>query len=649
MKKEEKSVVLIDCGANIGASILYFREKLGKKLLKAYAFECDPINVKTLHTVFEDNEDVVIFNNGVWTENKKEKMYLERWADNDNKFAAHSASSLIPGKSNAANDGWFPNYQFEVSLIDLAEWIKKNLDNSTYNILKVDIEGAEYFLIPHLIRDPRVLELVDEWKIEITEPARFTNRFIKEEDRDNLVSTCERVLKNKFSNWTEDLKSFSDKIRNELMPQKTGFSYRDVCLSDESYKPTVDPVEIFNSVDVDRLVNNFHIKGVTKSQSEDSALLSFLRSLIRKLFYRYGERINFKSSEEMIGRLDFLIDSAQKLHPPGTVYQMWGNPLGKDEWRSEVLMCALDYLFKFDHDIFSEFYEKNKSSFINHSEEKMYTIGIIGNGFVGSAVAAGFGLHANIKIYDIDESKRTHDFDDVVNGSDFVFVGVPTPMTAVNGGEIDLSIMDNVFKRISSVSENNDTVFIVKSTVIPGTVERYVEKYKNLRIVFNPEFLTERAARLDFINASRVVIGGDRENVDKVESLYRERFPYVKIIKTDTVSAQFIKYMANCFFAVKVSFMNEMKQGCEALGGNWEDIMDGFVSDGRIGNSHLDVPGHDGNLGYGGKCFPKDINAFIGLFNDHDVDPALMKASWKKNLEVRREKDWSEIKGAVSE
>ena len=73
--------------------------------------------------------------------------------------------------------------------------------------------------------------------------------------------------------------------------------------------------------------------------------------------------------------------------------------------------------------------------------------------------------------------------------------------------------------------------------------------------------------------------------------------------------------------------------------------MDGFISDGRIGNSHLDVPGHDGSLGFGGKCFPKDLNAFINLFESIGINPTVMKAAWDKNLEVRQNHDWEEIEG----
>ena len=274
-------------------------------------------------------------------------------------------------------------------------------------------------------------------------------------------------------------------------------------------------------------------------------------------------------------------------------------------------------------------------------------VGIIGNGFVGSAIAAGFGLHADIKIYDKNPVKNLNSFEETVD-SDFVFVCVPTPMTSALGGEIDLTIINSVFDDITKINKRNDNIFIVKSTVIPGTMENLIEKYKDLNIVFSPEFLTERAARLDFINASRIVLGGAPALTEQTEELFRVRFPHTKIIKTDVTTAQFIKYIANCFFATKVGFMNEMRQAADRLGVNWTDMMNGLVSDGRIGNSHLDVPGHDGSWGFGGKCFPKDLNAFIHLFEEINIDPKIMKSVWQKNLEVRQDHDWNDIEGAVS-
>ena len=263
----------------------------------------------------------------------------------------------------------------------------------------------------------------------------------------------------------------------------------------------------------------------------------------------------------------------------------------------------------------------------------MKQIGVIGNGFVGSAVVNGFALHAEVKVYDKSPQLSISTFQETVN-RDYVFVCVPTPMGL--GGDCDLTIMDSVMAGINREQKNSSSINIIKSTVPPGTLEKYSDQYPHLRLVSNPEFLTERSANLDFINAPRIIIGGCEENTSKVALLYRDRFPYKKIIQTDFATSQFVKYMCNCFFATKVSFMNEMFQAAQKLKINWDDACDGFVSDGRVGNSHLEVPGHDGEFGFGGKCFPKDINSFISIFNDIGVDPKILKAVWQKNLEVRK-------------
>jgi len=278
----------------------------------------------------------------------------------------------------------------------------------------------------------------------------------------------------------------------------------------------------------------------------------------------------------------------------------------------------------------------------------MFDVGIVGNGFVGSAIASGFALHSNIKIFDVNTCKSTHSLVEVVNTSKYIFVSVPTPMKKLLGGGIDTNIMYSVFDEISKINERDDNIFIVKSTVTPGTIEALIEKYPSLNIIHSPEFLTERSARLDFINASRIILGGEKGLLDETEKLFKSRFPHIKIIKTDVTTAQFIKYMANCFFATKVSFLNEMRQAADKLGVDWSDAMHGFISDGRIGNSHLDVPGHDGSLGFGGKCFPKDINAFIELFKQLEIEPRVLSAVWEKNLEVRNNYDWKDIEGAVT-
>jgi UDPglucose 6-dehydrogenase len=103
--------------------------------------------------------------------------------------------------------------------------------------------------------------------------------------------------------------------------------------------------------------------------------------------------------------------------------------------------------------------------------------------------------------------------------------------------------------------------------------------------------------------------------------------------------------MNNTFFATKVSIMNEFKLLCDKIGTNWEDALKGFVSDARIGDSHLNVPGHDGKLGYGGTCFPKDVNALLYFSKKHNIELNSIAGGWATNLKVRPEKDWEKKEG----
>ena len=280
-------------------------------------------------------------------------------------------------------------------------------------------------------------------------------------------------------------------------------------------------------------------------------------------------------------------------------------------------------------------------------------IGIVGNGFVGSSVAFGFspttGCDADVKIYDKDASKGTHSLDEVINTSDFIFVSVPTPSN--KDGSISLNIVNDVFSEMNELNNRKDNVFLLRSTVIPGSTRKIQRKCKNLNIVFNPEFLTERSAKLDFINQARFILGGRKKDVNKVSKLFKSRFgTSMPIIKTNYETAELIKYMNNCFFATKVSFLNEMYQIADGCGADWDTTVEGFVRDGRIGHSHMNVPGPDGKFGFGGSCFPKDIQAMINFAKDLNVKSNVLNGAWETNLDVRPEQDWKELKGrAVTE
>ena len=280
-------------------------------------------------------------------------------------------------------------------------------------------------------------------------------------------------------------------------------------------------------------------------------------------------------------------------------------------------------------------------------------IGVVGNGFVGGAVKFGFspqtGCDAEVRVYDKNPNKSTHTLEETVNESDFIFLSVPTP--ANEDGSINIDIITNALDDISKVHNGKDNAILIRSTVIPGTSWKLQTEYPQLNILFNPEFLTERSANFDFINQSRFIIGNNGKQMSRAKSeefavLIKDRFgDCVSIMETNYETAELIKYMSNCFFATKVSFMNEMYQIAEKIDANWDEAVSGFVSDGRIGHSHLGVPGHDGKFGFGGSCFPKDIQAMIDFANKFGVNPSVLKGAWEKNLEVRPEQDWKDLKG----
>lgn len=269
----------------------------------------------------------------------------------------------------------------------------------------------------------------------------------------------------------------------------------------------------------------------------------------------------------------------------------------------------------------------------------MSNIGIIGHGYVGQAVEYGFKENNNIFIYD--KFKETDSLKKVIKNSEFIFICLPTPFKKTR---IDLSIINKILKKITPLTSNTDKIIIIKSTVIPGTARNYAKLYPLSKFCSNPEFLTQATFLQDFVNADRIIIGADNEEIKtRVTNLYKQKFPSIPIFNTDLTSAEMAKYMANTFFATKVLFANEISDLCQKLNINYNEVKQMVLADKRIGKSHFDVPGHDGHKGFGGKCFPKDIIALMGLYKDLGLDCSLLKTVWKKNLKIREVKDWEEI------
>ena len=304
------------------------------------------------------------------------------------------------------------------------------------------------------------------------------------------------------------------------------------------------------------------------------------------------------------------------------------------------------------------------------------SIAVIGQGFVGGSLTTvfterGFDVYAYDKAGKYATGAMPSHGDTVAgypgsvlelvqdneNGStpgftNVYFVCLPTPM--YEDGEADLSIVEGVLDELSNIP--GERIAVVKSTVPPGSTERWNKKYENtgLRVVFNPEFLTEANALDDMRNQNRIILGGPRPWINKVKEVFQTAFPKVPLIKTSSTTAEMVKYVTNCFLATKVSFANEMSQLCEALDSkglniDYDKVVEYAKYDTRLGNSHWAVPGPDGDRGFGGHCFPKDINALIKVANDFQINPTVLKAAWEKNKEVRNDNDWERQLGrAVS-
>jgi UDPglucose 6-dehydrogenase len=220
--------------------------------------------------------------------------------------------------------------------------------------------------------------------------------------------------------------------------------------------------------------------------------------------------------------------------------------------------------------------------------------------------------------------------EDGLKDTDLVFIAVGTPMGA--DGSADLKYVLSVAQEIGQKMQA-PLVVVDKSTVPVGTADKVretIQKELDKRnssltfdVVSNPEFLKEGAAIEDFMKPDRVVIGADQEaSLQKMKELYAPFFrANERIIGMDIRSAEMTKYAANAMLATKISFMNEMANICERVGADVNQVRTGIGSDKRIGYSFI-YPG----CGYGGSCFPKDVNALIKTAQDHDYTPHLIAA-----------------------
>jgi UDPglucose 6-dehydrogenase len=301
----------------------------------------------------------------------------------------------------------------------------------------------------------------------------------------------------------------------------------------------------------------------------------------------------------------------------------------------------------------------------------MANIAIIGTGYVGSVSGACLADFGNqVTCVDNDEAKIqslkngiipifepgldavvarniqsgrlqfTTRLPEAVKANEVIFIAVGTP--PADDGSADLRYVEAVAREIGQTLESYRVV-VDKSTVPIGTGKQVIRwigeelKKRNVEIPFdvvsNPEFLREGSAVFDFTHPDRVVIGSDSEQArnimkDVYRALYLTETPY---IETNLESAEMIKYAANAFLAVKITFINEIANLCEKVGANVQDVAKAIGRDGRIGPKFL----HPGP-GYGGSCFPKDTRALAKIGRDHNESLTLVEAAIKTNEQQKR-------------
>lgn len=219
------------------------------------------------------------------------------------------------------------------------------------------------------------------------------------------------------------------------------------------------------------------------------------------------------------------------------------------------------------------------------------TVGIVGCGFIGGALKKWLEDHnPQVSVLVSDPPKGMNDD---VSKADVVFISIHIP-TELDGTQ-DLTLLKEIIKPLP-----NDKPIFIRTTVLPHTCDN-LSKELNKTIYFMPEFLTERTAYQDFCNQPMIFTAE--------EALLKQIFIGKKYITMSSLEAEITKYAHNDFGAVKVTYFNAVYDLCHKLGCDYQKVQEGVLLSGYINDMHTHVPGPDGKLGYGGKCFPKDVKA----------------------------------------
>lgn len=265
--------------------------------------------------------------------------------------------------------------------------------------------------------------------------------------------------------------------------------------------------------------------------------------------------------------------------------------------------------------------------------KKFLNLAIVGYGFVGGAVDYGFPDTTCNKTI-IDPKCGTSVADLVGKDIEVSFVCVPTPMST--DGSIDASILVST---VTELLEHTEGLVVIKSTVIPSIIEQLTI---TPRVIYNPEFLTEKSANEDFVNPIMHVFGGDRERAELLEFMYKHysNCKPCPVWFMSATEASLVKYGMNSYLASKVLWFNQFYDLVSATdSATYATVINAMTTDPRIGSSHTSVPGHDGRRGYGGSCFAKDVPALIKYATSIDCDLSVLREVVRRNQDYRNSYD----------
>lgn len=252
---------------------------------------------------------------------------------------------------------------------------------------------------------------------------------------------------------------------------------------------------------------------------------------------------------------------------------------------------------------------------------KKIKIGIIGIGYVGGAVKNWFQKQ-RYPLFLYDKYKKIGSIEEV-NRADVVFICVPTPYHKKTGYD-DSAVLESL-KNLSG-----SKIVVIKSTILPGSTEKFQKKFPQHKIIFNPEFLVAKTAKKDFLNPKRQIIGFTQKSKKVAKKILDilPKAPYQKIIPAS--EAEMAKYFGNAFLASKVIFANQIYDLCQKLKIDYDIVKEVASYDPRIGPSHLEIF-HDGYRGYSGGCFPKDVKALLQLAKKQKINLEFLKTMDKIN------------------